>query len=307
MQSGVQHRSRTRLASGAIGLAAVTAVALLPHLARPQAGYVIGGKTFTEQYVLAALIEQRLKAAGLPSSLREGLGSNVIVDALAANEIDVYVDYTGTIWANLMGRTDVPPRAEVLGGVAAWLKAEKGITLLGELGFENAYALAMSRKKAEALGIRSVADLARHSGTLSIAGDYEFFARPEWAAIRQSYGLTFRAERQMQPEFMYPAIANGEVDVITAYTSDGQITKYDLVVLDDPKGAVPPYDAILLVAPRRANDAALRAALRPLIGGINVEAMRAANLNAASGGAQAAPDVVANWLWEQMLLDQIKR
>jgi osmoprotectant transport system permease protein len=307
MQTGVQRRSRPRLAAGAVGLAAVTAAALLPQLARPQAAYVIGGKTFTEQYVLAALIEQRLRAARLPASLREGLGSNVIIEALAANEIDVYVDYTGTIWSNLMRRADVPPRAEVLAEVTAWLKAEKGVTVLGGLGFENAYALAMTRRRADALGVRSLADLARHAGTLSIAGDYEFFARPEWAAIRQAYGLAFRAERQMQPEFMYPAVANGEVDVISAYTSDGQITKFDLVVLEDPRQAVPPYDAVLLVAPKRANDTALREALRPLIGTINVEAMRAANLNAASGGAQAAPDAVANWLWEQILIDQIRR
>jgi osmoprotectant transport system permease protein len=300
MQSGVQRRSRMRLALGALGILLVTAGALIPGLPRPQADYVIGGKTFTEQYVLAALIEQRLRAAGLTTSKREGLGSNVIVDALAANEIDVYVDYSGTIWANLMHRTDVPARAEVLAGVANWLKAERGITMLGGLGFDNAYALAMARKKAEALGIRSIADLARHAGELTVAGDYEFFARPEWAAIRTAYGLNFRAERQMQPEFMYPAVANGEVDVISAYTSDGQVAKYDLAVLDDPKGAVPPYDAILLVSPRRANDAALREALRPLTGAISVEAMRAANLRAASGGEQSAPEAVARWLWQQI-------
>ena len=80
-----------------------------------------------------------------------------------------------------------------------------------------------------------------------------------------------------------------------------------LVVLEGPQHAVAPYDAILLVEPRRAQDAALRDALQSLVGAINVEAMRAANLNAASGGAQASPDVVANWLWEQILLDQIKR
>jgi osmoprotectant transport system permease protein len=172
--------------------------------------------------------------------------------------------------------------------------------MLGALGFENAYALAMTRTKAEALGVRSLADLMHHAGQLTIAGDYEFFARPEWAAIRQAYGLSFRAERQMQPEFMYPAVANGEVDVISAYTSDGQIAKYDLVLLEDPRAAVPPYDAILLVSPRRADDAALREALRPLIAAINVEAMRAANLRAASGGAEAAPEAVARWLWNEV-------
>jgi osmoprotectant transport system permease protein len=100
----------------------------------------------------------------------------------------------------------------------------------------------------------------------------------------------------MQPEFMYQAVAGGEVDVISAYTSDGQIAAYDLVVLDDPRHAIPPYDAILLLSPRRANDAKLIAALKPLVDAIPVELMRAANRRAASGGADASPPEVARWL-----------
>jgi osmoprotectant transport system permease protein len=97
----------------------------------------------------------------------------------------------------------------------------------------------------------------------------------------------------MQAEFMYPAAAAGEVDVISAYTSDGRIAEYDLVVLDDPKQAIPPYDAILLVSPRRANDTALLEALRPLVGAIDVETMREANRRASTG---ATPEAVARWL-----------
>ena len=84
---------------------------------------------------------------------------------------------------------------------------------------------------------------------------------------------------------MYAAVASGEVDVIAGYTSDGLIAKYDLVVLDDPKHAIPPYDAILLLAPKRADDQALRAALQPLLGRIEYHAMREANLRAAGSDA----------------------
>ena len=120
---------------------------------------------------------------------------------------------------------------------------------------------------------------------MSIAGDYEFFSRPEWAALRKAYGLSFRAQRQMQPDFMYAAVASGEVDVIAGYTSDGLIAKYDLVVLDDPRQAIPPYDAIVLLAPKRADDAALRDALQPLLGRIDIATMREANLRAAGNDA----------------------
>jgi len=143
-----------------------------------------------------------LRAQGLTANTREGLGSNVIFGALASNDIDVYVDYSGTLWANQFHHTDIKPREELLAELKTTLASQK-ITLLGELGFANAYALVMPKKRAEALGIRSIADLAAHAGTLSMAADYEFFSRPEWAGLQKAYGLPFRAQRQMQPDFMY--------------------------------------------------------------------------------------------------------
>jgi osmoprotectant transport system permease protein len=296
MERGAAQRRRTPIVAGVAGLALVVALALAPSFAARKADYIIGAKTFSEQYILAALMAQRLEANGLSTSAREGLGSSIVFDALAASEIDTYVDYTGTIWANVMKRTDIRPRKETLSEVAAWLKRERGITLAGPLGFENAYALAMKRSEAERLGIRTLADLAAYAPQLTIAGDYEFFGRPEWTAIRDAYGLNFKAERAMQAEFMYPAAGN-EVDVISAYTSDGRIAQYDLVVLDDPKGVIPPYDAVLLVSPKRADDAALLTALKPLIDAIDVALMREANLRANQG---ESPEQVARWMAERL-------
>src|SRR6202043_2165629 len=229
-----RQRSRLRVTSGGIGLAALVVATLVPSLARAPSSYIVGAKTFAEQYVLSALIAQRLQAAGLTASTREGLGSNVIYDALVSGDIDVYIDYSGTLWANQFHHSDIKPRQQLLDELKTTLAQQK-VTLFGELGFENAYALVMPRKRAEALGIRSIADLASKSQTMSMAADYEFFSRPEWAGLQKAYGLTFRAQRQMQPDFMYAAVAAGEVDVIAGYTSDGLIAKYDLVVLDDPK------------------------------------------------------------------------
>ena len=296
MERGAAQRRRTPVVAGLAGLAVIVALALIPSLTSRKADNVIGAKTFSEQYILAALIAQRLEANGLSARRREGLGSSIIFDALAASEIDAYVDYTGTIWANVMKRTDIRPRNETLAEVAAWLKRERGITLAGALGFENAYALAMKRSEAERLGIRTLADLAAHAPQLTIAGDYEFFSRPEWAAIRNAYGLSFKADRAMQAEFMYPAAGN-EVDVISAYTSDGRIAQYDLVVLDDPKGVIPPYDAVLLVSPKRSGDAALLTALRPLTGAIDVTLMREANLRASQS---ESPEQVAKWMAQRL-------
>ncbi len=294
VQAGVARRSSVRTALGIFGLVALIFAALLPNLARPQANFLVGAKTFTEQYVLAAFVQQHLEAAGFTASRRPGLGSNVLFDALASGEIDVAVDYSGTLWTNRMQRHGAPPREQLLAELSEWLHNTLGIRMLGSLGFENAYALAMASKRAAALDIRSITDLAGRAGGLTIAGDYEIFARPEWTALRNAYGLNFRTQRQMQPEFMYKAVADGEVDVIAAYTSDGQISTYDLTVLADDKHAIPPYDAILLISPKRAGDAKLIAALKPIIGSIDVATMRAANARASNGSE--TPDTVARWL-----------
>jgi osmoprotectant transport system permease protein len=299
IETGLRNRSRLRTALGGFGIAALAAVTLVPSSARSTSTYVVGAKTFAEQYVLSALIRDRLQAAGLSATTRSGLGSNVIFEALSGGDIDVYVDYSGTLWANQFHHSDIRPRDELLRELKATL-AKRNITLFGELGFENAYALVMPRKRAEALGIRSIADLAALAPNLSIAGDYEFFSRPEWASLQKAYGLSFRAQRQMQPDFMYAAIASGEVDVIAGYTSDGLIAKYDLLVLEDPRHAIPPYDAILLLAPKRAGDERLQAALKPLLSRIDIADMRDANLRASGNDATSSPEIVAKWLWERI-------
>jgi osmoprotectant transport system permease protein len=295
-ETGLARRKTLNVGLGALGIVALIAGGLAPSFVRPPVAYVIGAKTFTEQYVLAALLQQRLAAAGLSSRVDAGLGSNVLFDALASGDVDVAVDYSGTLWVNRMHRTDVPAREVLLDELGRWLTQTSGVRLLGPLGFENAYALAMPRAKAEALNVRTIVDLARVAPQLTIAGDYEFFARPEWRALRQAYGLQFKAERTMQPDFMYRAAASGEVDVISAYTSDGQIAQYGMLVLDDPKHVIPPYDAVLLLTPRQANDKTLIAALTPLLNAIPVATMREANAKAASG---TNADATAAWLSSQ--------
>jgi osmoprotectant transport system permease protein len=300
MESGVKSRKRGGVLAGAIGLLLIVVAAIVPGYAqRTAGGYVIGSKTFTEQFILAALIEQTLRGQGLQATRRDGLGSTVAFDALLNNEIDVYVDYSGTLWATQMRRTDVRPREVVLRELRAWLEV-KNIILLGTLGFENSYALAMKRGRAAELNIKTMDDLARHAPQLVIAADYEFLARPEWAAVKDAYGLQFKTQRQMQSTFMYEAAATGEADVISAFSSDGRIKQYDLVVLEDPKQSLPPYDAVLLVSPKRSKDEKLLAALKPLIGAIDVDLIRDASLLADRAENKQTPESAARWLKQQI-------
>ena len=238
---------------------------------------VIGAKGFSEQYILARLIGQRLKGQGFAVEYRDGLGSAVAHSAAASGEVDIYVDYTGTIWANQMKREDNLPRDEMYAAIEEWEKENTGLVMLGRLGFENAYGLAVTQERANMIGLDSIEDLARVAPQFTIGGDPEFFERPEWIAVRDAYGLRFGEKRNFSPTFMYNALNSGEAQVIGAYTSDGRIEADDLAILADPKGAFPNYDAVILLSPETGRNRAVVEALQPLVGAIDVAAMREAN------------------------------
>jgi osmoprotectant transport system permease protein len=268
------------------------------QLAAPARLLRIGAKTFTEQYVLSEILAQHVAAeTGIPSQTVQSLGSTVAFDALRSNEIDVYVDYSGTIWATVMKRDDVPgDREQVLEEVRDYLEREHGITLVGALGFENTYALGMRADRARELGIRRISDLAAAAPGLEIGGDYEFFQRPEWKSLRRAYGLAFRARRSMDSSLMYRAVASGEVDVISAFSTDGRIAALDIALLEDDRGVIPPYDAIVLASPRLAEEQPeVVAALGELTGSIDADAMRRMNL-AVDRDGRAPAEVARDFL-----------
>ena len=272
-------------------VAALTAVGLLyayagatfaaPFVSGRDRPVTVGGKSFTEQYILSDAIARWIeRETGRPTQLVQSLGSTVAFDALEAGQIDLYVDYSGTIWANMMDAGSdgaIPDREAVLADVRRFLE-DRQITLAATLGFENTYALAVRASEADRLGLRTISDLVPVAPQLSIGSDYEFFLRTEWPAVRDRYGLDFAELRTMDPALMYEAIVADEVQVISAYSTDGRIAAYNLRLLEDDREAIPPYDAIVLAGPGLARSApAVIDALQQLGGAIDAEWMRAMN------------------------------
>ncbi|WP_321325238.1 ABC transporter permease/substrate-binding protein [uncultured Parasphingorhabdus sp.] len=300
IERGIRERRRIWAWAGLAMIAAGLLVATLPLMIARDNIVVIGAKGFSEQYILARLIGSRLEEAGYAVRYRDGLGSAVVYQALSEGDVDVYVDYSGTIWTNQMQRSDNLPKAEMLEAIAQWSSHSHGVKMLGALGFENTYAFAVRPEDARAKSLRTLDDLARVSSDFNFGTDVEFLERPEWQMVRDAYPIRFKNARSFSPTFMYPALVSGEVDVISAFSSDGRIAANGLVVLADPKGAVPAYEAILLLAPARAGDQKFVAAINPLIDAITVDNMREANYMVDREGDKKTPRQAARWLNEKL-------
>jgi osmoprotectant transport system permease protein len=311
IEQALARRKRAWPAITALLAVIVFGVAILPHFGTGEGAAPItahsrsqahvrtlrlGAKTYTEQYILVEVMRQRLARAGIAVEVSSSLGSTVVFDALAGGQIDAYVDYSGTLWITQMkGQAGTPPW-RVLVEVEAWLARAYGIRSLGSLGFENTYAIAVTRETAARLHVRQIGDLAPYAPHMAIGGDYEWFGRGEWTAIRGTYGLSFARTATFDPSLLYEAIARGEVDVISAFSTDGRIAANNLVTLDDPAGALPPYDAMILLGPRVADDPAVECALVPLRGRISVDLMRRANLMVDRELDKQTPAQAAAWL-----------
>jgi osmoprotectant transport system permease protein len=255
---------------------------LLPALCLAQDTVNVGSKRFTESYILGEIVAGTVRGAGETKAIHHpGLGNTAIVfTALKNGRIDVYPEYTGTIAFELLGR-DSPGDMATLNRALAPL----GLGVAVPLGFNNSYALAMMEAHAAALGVRTIADLARHPGMV-IAASQEFLNRRDgWPALQAAYGLPFRP-RGLDHGLAYEALAARKVEVIDVYSTDAKVEKYGLRVLVDDRGFFPAYDAVLLYRldlPRRHPRA--WAALRGLEGAISAHQMRAMNAAAELSGA----------------------
>ena len=218
-----------------------------------------------------------MESKGFNVDQRLGMGTEVVYTATANGAVDVYLEYTGTIWANVLNNTENPGREEVLAGVNRYIEESTDMVNIGIQGFQNLYAFAMRKDRAAELGIRSIEDLIAVSDDLIAGGDLEFFGRPEWITLRDTYSIDFAEKLTFDPALMYTAVFEGQVDLIAAYTTDGRVAAYDLLILEDPRNAVLPYDGIILASASAASNPVFMETMETLINQISDDEMRQAN------------------------------
>jgi osmoprotectant transport system permease protein len=210
----------------------------------------IGAKNFTESLLLAEMIADLVEArTSLNVERRFGLGGTMIAhNALNEGAIDLYVEYTGTALTTILGRPAMQNPDKVFDAVSAAYKKRFGLIWLPPFRINNAYALAVRRAEAEKHGWRTISDLAADAGSLVAGFTPEFSQRPDgYPGLKQAYGLEFADVQDIEAALMYRAVAAGEIDVISAYATDGRIAALNLILLEDDRKFLPPYFAAAVI------------------------------------------------------------
>jgi len=231
--------------------------------------------------VLGELLAQLIEAEGGSTVERRlNLGGTFVCDAgLRSGAIDLYVEYTGTAVSAIF-REPVPRDPSAALARARALYADRGISLLEPLGFNNTFAMLVRGDEARRRGWKTIEDLAPSARSLRPGFGHEFLEREDgYRGLVQAYGLDFTAApRGMELSLIYRALADGEVDLVAGDATSALIDRLDLMPLVDNRRYFPPYDAVpvvrtasLLRHPR------IGRALRRLAGRVTDAEMRAMN------------------------------
>ena len=236
-------------AAAAAFVIAIAALLLVSVRSGTPAAIVVGSKNFTEQVILGELLGQVIeRSTGLTVERRLNLGGTLICDeALRRGDIDLYVEYTGTALTTLFNEPVGDP-ATVYERVRQQY-ADRDLTVVGRLGFNNTFAILVRSSAAEEHGLSRVSDLRRVAEQWRAGFGYEFLERPDgFAGLTRTYGLRFRdAPRVMDLNLIYRALASGEIDVTAGDATSGLIEALDLTHLADDRAYFPPYDAIPVI------------------------------------------------------------
>ncbi|MFO1287907.1 MAG: glycine betaine ABC transporter substrate-binding protein [Rubrivivax sp.] len=272
------------LAAFAAFAAAVALSAASPAAAAQSKPLVVGSKRFTESYILGEIVCGTLAAQGQPCTHRQGLGNTGILEqALAAGEVDLYPEYTGTIVRAILKREGAAAAGNpTLAELNEWL-APRGLKVAVPLGFNNTYALAMPEAEAQRLGVARISDLARvPAGSIKPGLSHEFIVREDgWPALKRAYALPFEAGNALDHGLAADAVKAARVNLIDACSTDARIRRDGLRVLADDRAFFPRYDAVLLI--RLAVDESLLLPLvRRIERGLQMTALNARRSSTAS-------------------------
>jgi osmoprotectant transport system substrate-binding protein len=261
---------------------------------------IVASKDFTEQYVLAELLAQQIEnKTKLKVERRFHLGGSFIChQAIKEGKIDAYVEYTGTAYAGILKQKPIPDVQKVFQSLKQKYEKEFDLEVMPSLGFENTFAMLVRSEDAKRYNIQTLSQAAVYTPQWRGGFGYEFLEREDgFAGLAKTYNLQFAKPPQiMDLGLIYRALLQKQVDLIAGNSTDGQISRLNLVILQDDKHYFPPYEAVPIV--RNAilkKYPKLIEAIAQLSGLISADEMQKMNYQV-EGELQDVQDVVREFL-----------
>ena len=210
----------------------------------------VGSKDFTEQEILCYMTSHAIENntdINVEEECNLG-GAQVVFSALTNNNIDLYIDYAGTDYTDILKHKPISDVDKVYKTIKEEMKEKYNVEVLNQMAFNNTYALAVTKETAEKYNLKTISDLTRVANDFIIAPTLEFINREDGLpGLEKEYGLNFKDTIGIDGSPRYTALQNNNAQVIDAFTTDGLLKKFNLTVLEDDKNFFPPYYAIPLV------------------------------------------------------------
>jgi len=207
----------------------------------------IASQDFTENEILAYMMEEMIEnETGYNVEVIPDLGGeSVCLSSIRAGEIDGYVDYTGTLYVNVLKKEAISDVTQVYEETRSSMLEQYNLVVLPSLNVNNTYTISTTKEIAEEYGLKTISDLKKYNGKLKMVSTLAFLNREDGLQkVKDAYGLIFNDEIGVDGASRYTALMNGEGDLIDAYSTDGLLEKFELKILEDDKGAFPPYYAV---------------------------------------------------------------
>jgi osmoprotectant transport system substrate-binding protein len=212
---------------------------------------IVGSKSFTENILIGNMMYDLLKAnlKGVTIQNKANLGGTMVPwNALQSGQIDMYCEYTGTGLVNILKLPVTHDPDAAYQTVKEQYPQKFHIDWLSPIGFNDTYAVAVPQAVAAKYHLKTISDLAPVASQLVFGAEPEYFTRPDgYAGLTGAFGLHFSAKKELNVGLKYEAVANNQVQVIDVFSTDGDLIKYNMVVLQDDKHFFPPYYAAPIV------------------------------------------------------------
>lgn len=233
-----------------VGLIFIFAFTAIKGTGESEKRLTIGTKDFSEQMILGHLVADIIEEnTDIQVDRKINLGgTQVCFSALQSDNIDMYIEYSGTVYGDILKYPPISDMEKVYNTGKKELKEKYEIEVLKQMNFNNTYTLAVKSETAKKYQLETFSDFAKVANKLRVGTTLEFLNREDGLpGLKRTYGFKVKEEIGLDGAPRYIAINNDEVDVIDAFSTDGLLKKFELIVLKDDKNFFPPYYAMPLV------------------------------------------------------------